>query len=152
MRRTLLAALLALTPHVAHADHLPTDAGVLVAEGIITPGLPTAGCTTQQSLFFAGSIRVEGDHAGTYSVYFNGNGTGCSGIVSGSAEGTVSGYLYGNLRLDWLGTDVRLSGDLVLWDVPHRVAHAGCQWAWTSMDPVRTYALACAPLVLAARH
>lgn len=145
MRKFLIAvALLAPVALPVSPAHAQDDVAVVTGEGTITPGLPDTGCTPNQAIFFGGTAVAQGDHAGTYNIFFNGNSTICESLGAGQGTGNLSGSgITGTVDYIRTGSHVTITGQGAVNGTPHVIVRGDCVFAPTSIGPVRTYGLAC---------
>jgi hypothetical protein len=130
----------------AFADTV-SDAVVAVGTGTITPGLPTSGCAVQTDITFTGNGAVVGDDGVTApaSVTFDGNsGSTCESLNSGQGSGTLGGTFSANVTYQRTGPIVQVFGSGNIGGKPHSPIAAVCIFIPTSVNPVTSYALACA--------
>lgn len=146
--RTLTAAslLLAVTPGL-RGDAAATAAYALAATGVVHPGYPDTGCASNQTVSFDGSYFL----VGTPSAFplpfrFDGVSEGCGSLVFDYGSGLMTGQLTGNVTYSRTGSYLLLSGwvERPIGDPNPFYLSAPCVFIPTSMNPVQTYALACA--------
>jgi hypothetical protein len=116
-----------------------SDAGVAIGTGTITPGLTTTSCT--QNVTFTGTVVTDGDEGvNTGGVSFGGASVGCETLNNGQGTGNLSGALAGAVDYTRIGNLVTLSGTIN----GDPVLAGACLFVPTSVNPVTSYALACA--------
>lgn len=146
--RTALAAVALVAPlgfssAPATADDV-TDVATVVGTGTIKPGLPTEGCDEQTEITFTGTAVNAGDHAGVYSIRFDGNsGTNCETLQNGAGTGVLSGGVSGTVAYTRVGSVVTLTGTGAVNGAGHHITTAHCVFVPTSANPVTSYALSC---------
>ena len=143
-----IARLLATASALALVTSSPADA-VYVAHlngtGSYSPGLP--GCA---SVSFSGSAAFAGDPTGTYS--FGISGDACGSLLAENGDGLFFGDFGGQVVWSRTATLLTMSSqNLTINGRPIGVFTAACDWTPTSIEPISSYALACAaaPVMIA---